>query len=96
MSNVKFHHNSLNQFLFQTPDGITLNIPPGEEVVTTEEIARFILEQVKSGGGSYTATDELFIETMTVPDKPSIETWTVLDPDDFKQVVTPKETHTTL
>lgn len=68
MSNVKFHHNSPYQFLFQTPDGITLNIPPGQEVVTTEEIARFILEQVKSGGGTYRATDEPIQEVMTIPD----------------------------
>lgn len=66
MANVKFHHNSLNQFLFQTPDGVTLNIPPGQEVVTTEEIARFILEQVKSGGGTYTATSDPIHEDFEV------------------------------
>ncbi len=70
MANVKFHHNSPYQFLFQSIDGITLNIPCGEELVTTEENARFILEQVKSGGGTYTATDLPITQTFTVPDPP--------------------------
>ena len=67
MSNVKFHHNSARQFIFQTPDGITLNIPAGEEMIMDELDARFILEQVKDGGGSYTATDETNVKTFDLP-----------------------------
>ena len=66
MGNVRFHHNSKHQFLFQTPDGITLNIPPSEEFVMEEADARFILEQIKDGGGSYTATDKTNVQNIVI------------------------------
>ena len=66
MSNVKFHHNSARQFIFQTPDGITLNIPPSEEFVMEEADARFILEQIKDGGGSYTATESTNVHHIVI------------------------------
>lgn len=64
----KFHHNSTYTF-FETVDGNTINIPPGESVIMSYENAEFMLKQIKNGGGSYSDTDETNVQVFEMNEK---------------------------